>query len=170
MITKFKQFEAKNRTKNPMDEMKRRVIILKSMVDMESPYYILRPYNNNNGFSLDIGYFTDQNLGGFGKGIRGDYFYTIEGLKNALSGGDELGRCVFKIGDEEELLKLIYRNGWYSDMVEGQSGYEYLVEKIVKERKGYASADPDGDREIGVYFEISELCGFLGIENKYPEV
>ena len=44
--------------------------------------------------SLDCGIFTDKNIGGYGKGIRGDYFYNDDEFKKALSEkGDSLKRA-----------------------------------------------------------------------------
>ncbi len=59
-----------------------------SLVDMTLPYYCL-DISRKGRVSLDIGYLTDKNMGGFGKGLRGRFWdyadYGLEGFKSAIN-------------------------------------------------------------------------------------
>ena len=133
----------------------------KSLVDMTLPYYCLCITKNH--VSLDIGYLTDKNVGGFGKGLRGRFWdytdYGLEGFKSAInhklnlseiknlpSGGHSIkylgknqgdgGTFLFKLGEENRDFRREISDG--------------LIDFI----KEY---DPNGVRDYGEKYYIIKL-------------
>ena len=106
--------------------------------------------------SLDCRIFTDKNLGGFGEGIRGNYFLNDENFKKALSEkGDYLKRRVFTLDNLESLKehlglnKQIFNNDEYFK--------SFVKDLVIKTRNSYCSADPELERKEKLYVEIDEL-------------
>lgn len=106
--------------------------------------------------SLDCGIFTNKNLGGYGKGIRGDYFYTDEVFKKALSvKGDYLKRRVFTISNLNELKNHLRLN---NELFNSDEYFkQYVKDLIIKTRNSYCSADPKKERDEKVYVEIQDI-------------
>lgn len=137
------------------------------VADLSLPYYCLR---NNGYLSLDISYLTHKNVGGFGSGLRGNYWNISEiGLENFKGcierKKDSLNRILFKLGDESidysregliDILKELDPKG-----VRDYGERYYIVELIRRARKGYCSDDPDGERKANVYVELDDLQQYL---------
>ena len=106
--------------------------------------------------SLDCSIFTDKNVAGYGCGLRGDFFNERE-FVNALSRiGDSLNRHLFEINELDEIAKKLRIYGKSKEET-----IDKIVDKVEKTRKSYCSANPDGDREAGVFIELDELRKLL---------
>jgi hypothetical protein len=106
--------------------------------------------------SLDCGIFTDKNIGGYGKGIRGDYFWDDENFKDALSEkGDSLKRRVFTLDNLEKLKQHL---GVNQQLFNDDNYFKNFVKDlIIKTRNSYCSDNPKQERKEKVYVEINEL-------------
>jgi len=122
---------------------------------------------------LNVGIFTDKNIGGdgYGIGIRGAYFTKTqfeEAIKKEekdtplrMNGvirsyihryGDSLNRTLYTI---DELDKLVKDIGYGNDLFDDG---EEIIRKLIKKYRDFASsANPDGDRKAGVYVEMDEI-------------
>lgn len=114
-----------------------------------TPLFCLR---NN---SLDCRIFTDKNLGGYGIGLRGDYFNEWEFVDALGRIGDSLNRHLFEINELNELAYKIKISGSKEELIDN------IINKIKGTRATYVSADPEGERKAGVYVELDELRKLL---------
>lgn len=104
--------------------------------------------------SLDCGIFTDKNLCGYGKGIRGDFWNDDISFKQALSEtGDYLNRRIFTIDTLNDLKKYLNLDTDSSD----DYLKSYIKDLIIKTRNSYCSANPEKERAENVYVEIEDL-------------
>lgn len=107
--------------------------------------FCLRGHND-----ISVGIFTDKNIGGYGIGIRGNYFSEREFKKAIKKEGDSLNRKLYTI---DEIYDLIQDMG-YDDINYGKK----IIKNIIKKnRDNYASADPNLERREGVYVELDEI-------------
>lgn len=106
--------------------------------------------------SLDCKIFTDKNLGGYGLGIRGDFFGEDD-FKRAISKkGDCLGRKLYTASDVDILIKDLGL-----DNMSKEEAVDAIVDMISNTRKAYSSADPDWERENSTYIELDEIKDLL---------
>lgn len=106
---------------------------------------------------LDCGIFTDKNICGYGKGIRGDYFYSDDDFKNALSSknGDYLQRKVFTVDTLSDLKNHL---GLNNKLFNSEKYFqEYVKDLITQTRNNYCSADPEKERAEKVYVEVEDI-------------
>lgn len=105
---------------------------------------------------LDCGIFTDKNIGGYGKGIRGDYFYSSANFEEALSNkGDCLRRRIFTMDTLHELKEHL---GLNKQLFSSDDYFkEYVTELIKNTRNSYVSANPEKERLEGVYVELEDI-------------
>lgn len=129
------------------------------LIDRTLPYYCVR--RDMIPISIDIGYLTDKNIGGFGKGIRGNYWGAddvgLNSFEKSLSPKDTdcLKRNLFKLGEEEELCKFLGDS--YEKDIKYWGIYGFLLRMIENERKSYVSASPKVERDNFVYVELEDL-------------
>lgn len=104
------------------------------------------------GRSLSCAVFTDKNMGGYGLGIRGDYFDKSSFNQAMRKDGDSLGRKLYTIDDIYILIKdLGYENLSKPEQTKS------ILEKLEKTRNSYVSSNVRLERENGLYVELDDL-------------
>jgi len=174
LINRYKTYAVRKSIEKQNNEIK--IELLETLNKKLSPNYfyksILDKYigkklfvtreNHTGSISVDCGIFTNENIGGYGIGIKGDIFNEND-FKNAISKkGDVLKRRLFTLDELNELfdyLKIdktldIYGKEETLDIYEKE---EMLKNLIKYERESYSSDDPDLEREKYVYVELDEL-------------
>jgi len=118
------------------------------------PLFCTRPMSKS--ISVNCGIFTNKNIGGFGLGIRGDYFDEVN-FEAALSKkGDSLGRKLYT-ADEFDLLAKDLK----LDTTDRERAINQIVDMIEMERGRMSSSKPDLERREGVYIELEQIKDLL---------
>jgi hypothetical protein len=131
----------------------------KSLIDVTLPYYHLEI--RKSGISLDIGYLTEKNIGGFGKGIRGRYWsideFGLAQFKESLSHNLNLVERK-KTTSGSESVKYLGENKFDNFLFKlGEENIDYIREYkdgLVEFLKRH---DPNGVRDYGEKYYIIKL-------------
>lgn len=100
------------------------------------------------GHSIDCKIFTDQNIGGYGLGIGGDYFDSYDFERALTEGGDGLGRRLFKLSEIDRLSKFLGIDGTKDEII------KEIIHRINRTRNSYVSWNPERDKNSGVYVDM----------------
>lgn len=101
---------------------------------------------------LSCAVFTDKNMGGYGLGIRGDYFDKTDFNQAMRKDGDSLRRKLYTTDEIDLLIKdLGYENLSKPEQTKS------ILNALKEERDFTSSSNPNLERENGLYVELDDL-------------
>ncbi len=115
------------------------------------PLFCIREFTSGSR-TLNCGIFNDQNLGGYGLGIRGDYFSQTDFEKAMSKKGDSVKR---KLYTADELNILIKDLGF--DNLSKDESIQKVVDMIKKDRGNHVSVDVKGDKYADLHVSLDEI-------------
>lgn len=119
-------------------------------------YLWLPLFCTRNGRDLDCKIFNEKNVGGYGLGIRGDYFNESDFSLAMSKKGDSIGRRLYTPNESDILIKDLGL-----DNISKGDAVDRIVNMISGVRSSYTSSRPEVDINEGVYVELEEIKDML---------